>query len=181
MRSKKMRRLVVDASVAAAAGGESADAHDSVNCTLFLETFQNLPSLHAVMTFELSEEWENNQSNYAATWLSHMIATKRFHYVKLTQNRVLYDKIEETAIQEKDIKIMLKDYHLLGAALVTDKTVISLDETVRMLFAEASQEVGEIRGIIWVNPNRITEEQPIEWLQNGAPAETHRQLSAYST
>ena len=72
---------------------------------------------------------------------------------------------------------MQKDFHLLQAALATDRTVISLDETVRRLFVHASQQVGEIRDIIWVNPDRTAEEQPIEWLQNGAPPEPHRQLS----
>jgi len=93
----------------------------------------------------------------------------------------LHEKIEATATQEIDINAMLKDFHLLGAALATDKTIISLDETVRELFARATQQVGEIRGIIWVNPDRTTEEQPIAWLRNGAPPEAHRQLSAYPT
>ena len=61
---------------------------------------------------------------------------------------------------------------------LTDQTIISLDETVRRLFKRASQQVGEIRGIIWVNPDHTTEEQPIIWLQNDAPPEPHRQLSA---
>ena len=69
--------------------------------------------------------------------------------------------------------------HLIEAALETDKTIISLDETVRMLYAQVSQQVGEIRDIIWVNPERTTEEQPITWLKNGALPEVHRQLSAY--
>ena len=73
---------------------------------------------------------------------------------------------------------MEKDFHLLQAALATDRTVISLDETVRDLFKRASQQVGEIQRIIWVNPDRTAEEQPIIWLQNGAPPETHRRLSA---
>ncbi len=76
---------------------------------------------------------------------------------------------------------MQKDFHLLEAALETDKTVISLDQTVRTLFAQAAQQVGEIRDVVWVNPDRTVEEQPIVWLQNGAPNEAHRQLSAYPT
>ena len=129
------------------------------------------------MTFELSEEWDEHQSNFAAEWLGNMIATKRFHYIELPHNRALYDEIEATAVGEEDINAMLKDFHLLGAALATDQTIISLDETVRGLFKRASQQVGEIRDIIWVNPDRM-EEQSTLWLQNGAPPESHRQLSA---
>ncbi len=179
MRSRDMKRIVVNASVARAAGGEGATASVSINCTEFLESFRDQTSHHIVMTLELSAEWDEHQSNFAAAWLANMIATKRFHYIQLPQNRILHEKIEATASQQKDINAMLKDFHLLGAALVTDLIVISLDESIRTLFAQATQQVSEIRDIIWVNPERTTEEQPITWLQSGAPPEAHRQLSAY--
>ena len=178
MRAKSLKRLVVNASVARAAGGVDATDSVSINCTEFLETFRDESSHHVVMTFELSEEWDEHQSNFAAEWLGNMIATRRFHYIELPQNRALYDEIEATAVEEKDINAMLKDFHLLGAALATDQTVISLDETIRGLFKRASQSVGEIRDIIWVNPDRTAEEQPIIWLQNGALPEAHRHLSS---
>lgn len=178
MRAKSLKRLVVNASVARAAGGVDATDSVSINCTEFLETFRDESSHHVVMTFELSEEWDAHQSNFAAEWLGNMIATRRFHYIELPQNRALYDEIEAIAVEEKDINAMLKDFHLIGAALETDQTVISLDETIRGLFKRASQQIGEIRGIIWVNPSRTAEEQPILWLQNGAPAEAHRRLPA---
>ena len=179
MRSRDMKRIVVNASVARAAGGEGATASVSINCTEFLETFRDNTPHHVVMTLELSEEWDEHQSNFAAAWLANMIATKRFHYVEFSQNRTLHEKIEATASQQKDINAMLKDFHLLGAALATDQIVISLDETIRTLFAQVSQRVSEIRDIIWVNPERTTKEQPITWLKNGTPPEVQRQLSAY--
>ena len=178
MRAKSLKRLVVNASVARAAGGVDATDSVSINCTEFLKIFRDESSHHVVMTFELSEEWDEHQSNFAAEWLGNMIATRRFHYIELPQNRALYDEIEATAVEEKDINAMLKDFHLLGAALATDQIIVLLDETIRGLFKQASQQVQEIRGIIWVNPDRTTEEQPITWIQNGAPPEPHRQLSA---
>ena len=177
MHSRGLKRLVVNASVARAAGGAGATELVSISCTEFLETFRDESSHHVVMTFELSEEWDEHQSNFAAEWLGNMIATRRFHYIKLPQNRVLYDEIEATGVREADINAMLKDFHLLGAALATDQTIVSLDETIRGLFARASQQVNEIRHIIWVSPDRM-EEHPITWLQNGAPPEAHRRLSA---
>lgn len=179
MRTSDVKRIVVNASVARAAGGEDATSSVSINCTEFFETFKDNTSFHVVMTLELSEEWDEHQSNFAATWIANMIATKRFHYIKLPNNSLLYEKIEATATQERDINAMLKDFHLLGAALATDMIVISLDETIRTLFAKASHQVGEIRDIIWVNPERTTEEKPITWLKDGAPPEVHRQLSEY--
>lgn len=178
MRLRNLKRLVVNASVAGAAGGEGAIAPVSINCTEFLETFRDETSYHVVMTFELSEEWDEHQSNFAAEWLGNMIATKRFHYIELSENRALCHELEATAVQEENINAILKDFHLLQAALATDQTVVSLDETIRGLFKRASQQVGEIRNIIWINPDKTTEEQPILWLQNGAPPEAHRRLSA---
>ncbi len=174
-----MKRIVVNASVARAAGGKEATASTSINCTKFLETFGNNTSNKIVMTLELAEEWDKHQSNYAATWLTNMIATKRFHYIKLPNKDVLNKKIEATTTHDKEVNAMLKDFHLLGAALATDMIVISLDESIRTLFAYASRQVGEIRDIIWVNPERIAEEQPILWLKTGAPSESHRQLFTY--
>ena len=74
---------------------------------------------------------------------------------------------------------MQKDFHLLDAALATDQTIISLEEIIRGLFARATQRVGEIRDIVWVNPERMEEEEPLVWLQNGAPPDDHRKLRTW--
>ena len=94
-------------------------------------------------------------------------------------NQALRDEIEGTATRETEIEVMRKDFHLLEAARATDQAIISLDETVRGLFARAAQGVGEIRDIVWVNPEHTEEEEPIEWLQNGAPPDDHRKLRAW--
>ena len=178
MRSRDFKRLVVNTSVAQAAGGVEATASVSINCTEFLETFRHKCPHHIVMTSELSEEWNTHQSKFAATWLRSMIARKRWHNVKPPVNQALHDKIEQTATHENEIEEMRKDFHLLEAALATDQTIISLDETVRQCFAQAAQHVGEIRTIVWVNPDHKEEEEPLVWLQNGAQPEDHRQLRA---
>ena len=179
MPSSDLKRIVVNASVAGAAGGEDATALVSINCTEFLETFLDECSHHIVMTPELSEEWEANQSKFAAGWLKSMIARKRFDYVAPLVNRALRYKIEGTATGENEVEVMRKDFHLLEAARETDQTIISLDETVRACFAHATQHVGEIRHIVWVNPV-FTEEEPLVWLQNGAPPEDCRQLHTWA-
>ena len=179
MRSRGSKRLVVNASVARAAGGEEATVSVSISCTEFLETFRDECPHHVVMTPELSEEWEENQSKFAAIWLRSMIARKRWDYVEPLVNQALRDEIEGTATRETEIEVMRKDFHLLEAARETDQTIISLDETIRQLFARASQHVGEIRDIVWVNPERMEEEEPLVWLQNGAPPEEHRKLRTW--
>ena len=179
MRSRDAKRLVVNASVARAAGGVEATASVSVNCTEFLETFRDECSHRVVMTPELSEEWETNQSKFASGWLKSIIARKRFDYEEPPVNQALRDEIEGTAIRETEIEVMRKDFHLLEAARETDYTIISLDETVRECFARAAQGVGEIRDIVWVNPEHTEEEEPLVWLQNGAPPDDHRKLHAW--
>ena len=160
MRSKNFKRLVVDASVAGAASGKEATDLVSIHCTEFLETFRDECQHHIVMTSDISEEWDKHQSNFATTWLKSMIAKKRFNYVKPSVDKALCYKIENTATKKTEIRDMWKDFRLLEAALATDQTIISLDETIRRHFTRAAQRVGEIRDIVWVNPER-TKEQPL--------------------
>jgi hypothetical protein len=59
--------------------------------------------------------------------------------------------------------------------------VISLDDnTARKFFSEASVKIDELKDIVWVNPDKVDEEQPIEWLRNGAKVESDRLLMNYS-
>ena len=106
----------MNASVARAAGGVEATASVSINCTEFLETFRDECSHRVVMTPELSEEWDENQSKFAATWLRSMIARKRWDYVEPPVHQALRDEIEGTATSENEIEDMQKDFHLLEAA-----------------------------------------------------------------
>jgi hypothetical protein len=70
---------------------------------------------------------------------------------------------------------------VIEAALATDKIVISLDDnTARKFFSEASVKIDELKDIVWVNPDKVDEEQPIEWLRNGAKVESDRLLMNYS-
>ena len=179
MRPTNFKRLVVNVSVGRAAGGEEATASVSINCTEFLELFRTECRHHIVMTPELSAEWNRIRSVFARTWLKSMVARKRFHYVESALNQALCNKIETSTSRENEVKAMWKDFHLLEAALVTDQTIISLDETVRRCFARAAQSVDEIRRIVWVNPDH-TEEEPLVWLQNGAPPDDHRQLRTWT-
>ena len=173
------KRLVVDASVAGAAGGEEAEASVSINCTEVLEIFRDKCLHHVVMTPELYEEWDEHQSIFAATWLASMIATGRSCDVESSENQALCTKIEKAAEQKNQIPVMRKDFHLLEGARISDQTIISLEKRVRRHFAHAAQHVDEIRDIVWVNPNCTAEEEPIEWLKNGAPPEEHRKLRTW--
>ena len=177
MRARDSKRLVIDADVARAAGSEIATHPRAEHCRDFLNAVLSL-SHRIVMTEQINNEWKNHQSRFARRWRVSMDARKKIDRIDPPENAELQAKVTTTTNNENEIEALQKDFHLLQAALVTDQTIISLDETVRQLFKQASQSVGEIRNIIWVNPDRTAEEQPIAWLQNGAPPEPHRQLSA---
>ena len=177
MRAKNSKRLVIDTDVARASGGEDATDTRSINCRDFLKAVLSL-SYRVVITPKISAEWKEHRSSFALEWRTSMYARRRVVRIDPPEDNTLQDKITTTTSDKDKNEVMQKDFHLLAAALVTDKTVISLDETVRTLFARASQRIGEIRDIIWVNPER-TEEQPITWLKNDALPDAHRQLSTF--
>lgn len=178
MRSRHSKRLVIDTDVAQASGDEDATDPRAINCRDCLKGVMT-QNHRIVMTRKISNEWKRHQSRFALEWRMSMDARRRVDRIDPPEYDELQDKVTNTADNKDEIEVMQKDLHLLEAALATDKTIISLDETIHTLFAQASQRVGEIRDIIWVNPDRTTEEQPITWLQNGAPPEAHRQLSNF--
>ena len=177
MRSRDSKRLVIDTDVAQASGNEDATDPRAINCRDFLKEVRTQDH-RVVMTREISDEWKGHQSRFALEWRVSMDARRKINRINPPEYEDIQAKVTSTVSDENEIEVMEKDFHLLQAALATDQTVISLDETIRGLFKRASQQVGEIRDIIWVNPDRTAEEQPIAWLQNGAPPEPHRRLPA---
>lgn len=93
------------------------------------------------------------------------------------EDQALRSKIDQASHNEKGRAAMLKDVHLLEAALVTDEIIVALDETVRALFIEAAISVGEIRNVVWVNPD-LADEEPLRWLEDGAKSDKLRFLGA---
>jgi hypothetical protein len=174
MPGKRSRRLVIDASVAAASGGEEATDPTAKHCRDFLRTVLGVCH-RMVMTREISEEWKSHQSSFARAWRVSMEARKKVEHLDIVPNAAVHTKIENAATDEKKWEEMRKDMHLVDAALETVETVVSLDEEARGLFSEAAKSVGQLRGIVWVNPDR-PDEKPIQWLERGAKSEERRRL-----
>ncbi len=172
--SKVSRDLVVDASVARSSGGEEATYPTSKNCRDCLKTILALPH-QVVMSPAITDEWNKHKSAFARGWLVSMTARRRVLRVEPEQLEELRRKVQEITDSLKEREAMLKDFHLIEAALVTGRTVIALDETVRALFGTACQTMGQMKSIVWVNPDKL-EEATITWLEAGAEPEKHRQL-----
>ncbi|MBD2346193.1 hypothetical protein [Anabaena subtropica] len=179
MANKISKRLVIDASVARAAGGEESTYPASVHCRDFLKAVLDICH-QVVMTQDIKEEWDKHQSKYSLTWRRQMVAKKKFKFIDISINNELWNQIETLAATEKQCQAMIKDLRLVEAALVTDKIVISLDDnTARKFFSEASAKIDELKNIVWVNPDKVEEEQPITWLKDGAVVESDRLLANY--
>ena len=174
MREADSKRLVIDADVLRASGGEKATDPRAKGCRDFLQEVLSLCH-RVVMTPEIGKEWRKHRSDFVREWRFSMEARKKVCRVEPPANEVLLSKIKETATNKKACEDIRKDFHLLEAALETDRTIISLDETVRQHFTQAAPSVGEIRDTVWVNPER-TKERSLPWLRDGAQPEEHRKL-----
>jgi hypothetical protein len=169
------RRLVVDASIARAAGGGEATHPTSKHCRDVLQAILTICH-RLVMTPDISGEWKAHQSRFARQWLVSMTARKKVVYrADAATHRALHDKIVSSSSDTTAQEIMGKDILLVTAALLTDKIVISLDEAARAQFAAASGRVGELKSIMWVNP-RAAGEQSLTWLKSGAGPKRALQL-----
>lgn len=174
------KRLVIDASIAKAAG--TTEASTSQLSRDFLCAVLGLCH-KVIMTPAIYEEWNKHQTKFAKAWLGQMIAKKKLGRVTIadstsSQLRDAIDAIQNsgsTPSQVKAEKAMLKDVHLLEAALTTDGRVASADETVRRLFSDLSQQVASVQQIMWVNPTH-PDEKVIDWLEEGARVENQRLL-----
>jgi len=173
--SKISRALVVDASVARSSGGEEATYPTSKNCRDCLKTIAIL-SHRVVMSRPILDEWNKHKSGFASTWLVSMTAKRRVLRIEPEpMDEAARLKISRTAESQKQMEAMLKDIHLIEAALAADNTVIALDEIVRALFGTACLAVGQMKNIVWINPDK-PEEQISIWLENGVEPEKSRQL-----
>lgn len=174
MGRKDTTRLVIDADVAQAAGNEDCVHPTGQRCREFLIAVRD-NGLHIVMTPKIGEEWREHQSNFTRKWRVGMYAKKRIVHIRTTSNQPLLDRLRRVDTTDKGMAAMKKDWRLVEAALATDRTVASCDNTARGLFSKACGEIVELKVIVWVNPDR-PEEEPIAWLEQGAPPDEHRKL-----
>lgn len=75
-------------------------------------------------------------------------------------------------------QILMKDIHLIEAALSSDRVVISLDEKARSLFREAAAGIKILADVVWVNPDGA-EDHCLSWLKAGAWPDVNLQLGKH--
>jgi hypothetical protein len=176
MPAKVSRRLVIDASVARSSGGEDAVHPLSKHCRDFLKA--TLSCGHrVVLSPHVNAEWKKHESGFARQWRVAMFARKKVLLDHVPEDIELREAIDRVAEGERGRLAMIKDAHLVEAAQTTDRTVVSLDDTVRRLFGVASKRVRSLRTVVWANPGHESEDCST-WLADGALPEKHRRLGA---
>ena len=176
MAKVESKQLVIDASVARAAGPLGATHPTAANCRNFLQAVLDICH-QVVMNPEIREEWNKHQSRFARTWLGQMVARKKLVTLKaIPIDPDLWEFLENLVENDNQRAKIVKDIHLLEAALASDQRIVSLDDnTARKWFNQAAIDHPPLQEIVWVNPD-VEAEQPIDWLKRGAPEEPQRML-----
>ncbi len=173
MAKVRSRLLVIDASIARAAG-EISKHPTSRDCREFLQAV--LKVCHRmVMTQDIRAEWNKHQSRYARAWRTSMVARKKIEFTAVAPHLTLERRVERAVSDAYLAAIIDKDRRLIEAALVTEQRVISLDDHVRRHLQDHIARLPEACLICWVN-SCTPDEQAIAWLESGAPAERPRTL-----
>ncbi|HVU11630.1 MAG TPA: hypothetical protein VHD90_10140 [Phototrophicaceae bacterium] len=177
MAIKNTKRLIVDSDVMQAAGYKNEPPSSKI-CREVLTTILNICH-RVVLTETLQEEWSRHaeQSAFSRYWQVEMAGRheKLLAVRNSTRNRPLLDKLDQVVTDENIKARLRKDIHLVEAALLADKIVISMNERDRNHFHSYAGEIEELRQIMWVNPTNSNEEV-IEWLREGAKLDRTRCL-----
>ncbi len=171
MSPKKGPVLVIDASVARAAGGPEATATRSIACRdCLIEVREN--GLLLTMSPAIKAEWKNHWSNYSRRWFFWMMGSRRVVKVRGVPNSDLILAISNLAL-ERERDAAEDDSHLVAAALESDYRIMSLDERARALFVTVSASMATLVLIHWVNAE---DRGVLDWLRDRCPERRAFQL-----
>jgi hypothetical protein len=167
--TKMSRKIVVDASVARAAG--TRENPSSIACRLFLEGMRRVGQ----------REWIKHRSNFSALWLGSMQRHRRVVWVnpdslKEAEFMVIVESASPLSISQ--VEAIKKDKLLVLAAYEVDRTIASCDDKMRKLLCVLAKESDPIGSLVWVNPVN-----PLEgvqaWLEAGARSVDERKLKNF--
>lgn len=178
-RVKVSKRLVVDASILRAAGGEQATFPLSKTCRDVLLAILEVCH-HAVLNRMIGEKWRKHCSRFARTWRVSMEARKKIHRLDETAETGLRSLLTQAIQNPRQRDAALKDAHLVEAAIDADHIVLSLDDTVRGILSSVTSHIGILRNVMWANPGNPAEGAK-EWLEAGAGQEACRLLHEWSS
>jgi hypothetical protein len=115
MAKVRSQSLVIDASVAQAAGPQGATHPTAKHCRDFLLVAEEVCH-RMVFTPAVEEEWNEHQSGFARRWRRSMFARKKIDRFEAPADTAFRGQLERVATTEKQKEAMLKDAHLIEAA-----------------------------------------------------------------
>lgn len=164
--------IVVDCSIAQAAGSVESEHPCGIRCRDFLMKLRGR-NHRLAWSNKIAEEWNKHRSKFATEWL---FAMHRLDNVRDVQSSLqLTEAIVDSELDQGIKDALIKDSHLVEVALETDKRIGSLDDKARSYFSILSQSVQAIGDILWTNPVNEHEEAT-KWLEVGAPDQPNRRL-----
>jgi hypothetical protein len=166
------RCLVIDASIARAAGSLESKHPRGILCRDFLMSIRSI--CHRIAWNDaIKAEWDKHNSSFAQQWRLSMLKLNKLIPVNCVE--AIRDSVENHCDDPAILALVLKDCHLVQAALATDHRIASLDDQVRGHFTDLAEAVKVLRPILWLNP-AVVDEAAVEWLERGAPDEQKRRL-----
>jgi len=167
---ERVKRFIVDSDVVASAT-EKLEKR-AITCRKLLLTLYS--TLHEVLlTPGIKKEWEARYPGFAQSWAAKMAQKGLLIEVKNDPVSGLAEEIRALDIIPEIAAIMLKDCHLLEAALTAGKAVFSQDDSAYAHFYDASSKIERLQTIMWANPERVADECEA-WLRPGARREQKR-------
>lgn len=166
------KNLVIDTCICQSSGGMSATECMSIICTNFLDNVYDL-NYHFVCTDEINDEISRHinkkeLSYHAVAWLAKMRKRNRIHKPgEITVNQVWRSDIRSADISDGKKAEMLKDIHLIEAANITDKKIISLDKEAYAFFKDMGKKDQIIGKLVWMDITN-NEIDINKWLKSGA-------------
>ena len=167
----RTRQFIVDADIMRAVSQNGKEL--ATQCLDVLDTI--LQAGHEVIrTPAIEAEWDKHASDYALRWIVRMQSRRRLIDTASIATG-LAGALANLPVPAAEQKIMLKDCHLLEAALASDQRIISKDEAAYYHFYHASVTISQLRTIMWASPVREAD-ACAEWLAAGAKPQTRRKI-----
>lgn len=175
-KAPKKRLVVVDASVLRGAGHRWPNpSTDGKSCAEVLRTLWRV--CHSGVYGELlAAEANHHQSQFGRSWRARMSAAGKWR-PQLEERGWLQALLasKHCPLSPSERANARKDSHLISLAWVTDRIILSTDDTAGDLFARLVPLDDRLAPVHWINP-RTHCEGLISWLEQGAPERVDWQL-----
>lgn len=148
----KSKRIVIDASILRAAGSIGAVHPTASQCRDVLQAVLTICH-RAALSADLKVEWNQHQSQFARNWRTAMYARGKVIDVPVGPPvQAFGDRRVDVPFSEVQRQALEKDTHLVMAAAATDHTILSLDNSMRVLLNRLPRNQPETRRLLWINP-----------------------------